>query len=309
MLVPYFLLSGSAICLAIMAMLRKYYQENVGSDLTATLWFSTLSSFAAFLIGLIFSGGFGFDYVIMLCALAYAFMCTTTSMLCLIGAKYGSVSGTILCASMGTLILPSLFSGVFDSESTLSALQIVGFLFAILAMLTGFAGQHRSGKEAGKEGKKLRWIQVAVFFTNGMALVIFKALSLFRPGFHQGAFVTEYMLLAAIASFLLLVLFSKHNKKGEKNTAQDKFLSRQAILAALAYAAVFSLRIIWRSIAHRASPWRFKPRFLSVSRLFALPCWSGLCTNRNLAIKTIFRWCLHLRVVYVLRCRCWRKEK
>lgn len=222
-----------------MAMLRKYYQENVGSDLTATLWFSTLSSFAAFLIGLIFSGGFGFDYVIMLCALAYAFMCTTTSMLCLIGAKYGSVSGTILCASMGTLILPSLFSGVFDSESTLSALQIVGFLFAILAMLTGFAGQHRSGKEAGKEGKKLRWIQVAVFLTNGMALVIFKALSLFRPGFHQGAFVTEYMLLAAIASFLLLILVSKHNKKGEKNTAQDKFLSRQAILAALAYAAVF----------------------------------------------------------------------
>lgn len=234
MLLSYCLLLGSALCLAIMAMLRKSYQKNVGSNLQATLWFSALSSLVAFGIGLIISGGFQFEILSFSLAMAYAAMCTTTSILCIVGAKFGSVSGTILCASMGTLVLPCGFGLLIEQNTTIEPLQIGGFLFALLALSVGFRRQKNS--ENSQKSKKLRWIQLAVFISNGMALVIFKILSLVRPESNQSAFVTEYMFISAIAS---LILFLCVGRKKTVSGECQKLISKPAIVASVLYAVFF----------------------------------------------------------------------
>lgn len=236
MLIPYILLVASSLCLSVMAMMRKMYQENVGTRLEGTLWFSAISSFIAFGIGYFISGGFEFEPVVSLLASAYAFCCTSTAILLIVGTKFGSVSKTIMYATMGSLVLPAIFGLAFDPEDRLTLEKALGFLFAIL---TFFAGTPQRGNESGE--KKGTWINITVFFTNGLALVVFKTKALLRPEFSQSAFVSEYMLIAATVSLILFAYLALRRKNGIGCVEIRKLLGRKALWPIVTYAVLFFL--------------------------------------------------------------------
>lgn len=237
MLIPYLYLIGAALGVGTMAILRKTYQKNVGSDLVATLLFSTLSSFAAFVMGFMLNGGFEFEIVSFLLAFGYACLSTVTAMMCIAAAKYGSVSSAILYGSMGTLVLPSCFGLLFDPADTLNFPKVLGFLFASAALLVGFLRSKSSTAPAGR----MKRLQIAIFFTNGLALVVFKLMSMLRPGFSQGAFITEYMLISAAASgcILCVVLLARSGAPSLSEFRQT--CSFSAVLTAVVYAVAFFL--------------------------------------------------------------------
>lgn len=235
MLIPYLYLTGAALGVGTMAILRRHYQNKVGSDLTATLLFSTVSSFSAFLLGLLTNGGFEFEPLSFALAFIYAGLSTVTAILCIVAAKYGSASSVILYGSMGTLVLPSCFGLLFDPSDAINFPKILGFLFASAALLIGFI-KHKDTSTSSKQMKRL---QIAIFFSNGMALVVFKLMSMLRAGFNLGAFITEYMLISAAASLVILALsLIKKNTTPAHGTLVNSF-TPAAILIALVYAAAF----------------------------------------------------------------------
>lgn len=235
MLVSYLLLILSAIALSAMAILRKEYQKRVGAALTETLWFSFVSSTVAALIGFCISGGFPIEKVSLALSAAYAFLCTTTAILCIVGAKYGSVSGMILYGTMGTLVIPTCFGLLFDPTDTITAQKAIGLVFAALTLLLGFADRKKSDTKVSAKTQRL---SLAVFFTNGSALVVFKLLAILRPEYSQSAFVSEYMLLSAIASLLLLLTRMARNRR-TGNVLPERIRSKNAIFIPCLYAVTF----------------------------------------------------------------------
>lgn len=237
MLIPYLYLTGAALGVGIMAILRRFYQKNVGSSLVDTLFFSFLSSSAAFLIGFLLNGGFAFEWLTTLFALGYAGLSTVTAILCIVASKYGSASRAILYGSMGTLVLPSCFGLLFDPSDTLNPAKVLGFLFALGALLVGFRRQTGSDTDS----RQMKRLQLAIFFTNGLALVVFKLMNMLRPGFSQSAFVTQYMLLSAAATGCLLLACLITGRKTASRAMLQKARRPAVLLTAAVYAAAFYL--------------------------------------------------------------------
>lgn len=235
MIVPYMYLLGAAIGVGIMANLRKYYQSVAGSDLIATLLFSALSAFTAFLISLMCNGLFRFEPLMAILSAGYAMLSTVTTILCIVAAKYGSASSVILYGLMGTLVLPCCFGLLFDPEDLLNTAKIFGFLFAAAALLVGFHKQ----KNSLSATSKMKHLQLAIFFSNGMALVVFKLASMLRPGFHQGHFITEYMLMSAVASAIILVIILGTTKRHPAKNMLTNVRAPAAVFSALAYAVAY----------------------------------------------------------------------
>ena len=213
--------------------MRRQYQKTVGSDLIATLFFSAVSSFAAFLMGLGLNGGFEFEMLSFLLACGYAGLSSVTGILCIVAAKYGSAAGAILYGSMGTLVLPSCFGLLFDPADTLNLPKVLGFGCACAALLVGFLRQENTASA------RMKRLQIAIFFTNGLALVVFKLMTMLRPGFSQGAFITEYMLISAAASLCILLCCLPRGKKAGQNTG--RLCSLPALAIGAVYAAAFFL--------------------------------------------------------------------
>lgn len=216
-----------------MSELRKIYQVKNGNGLVSTIFFMVLTMLFATISGMFFTGGnISFSTTSLLFSLLFAFICTVTSILCLVGTAWGNVSIIITCASLGKLVLPSTYAMIaLPEENVLTIYKALGFLFAFVVLALNFI----SGKseKKNKDAFKFRLACIIVFFTQGSALIISSTVT--RLGIAVNEFVTQYNAVSVILmAIVLFILFL-----GKRDKFKDEIkssMSKKSFLIIIGYA-------------------------------------------------------------------------
>lgn len=124
-----------------MSQLRKKYQMANGIGLVSTLSFILLASLSAAIVGSFFSEGLRFEPYSFVFATGYALFSTVTAALCICGTAFGNLSVLIMYATLGTLIIPSVYGLiVLPEENVLTAWKACGFVAAFVCLALNFWG-------------------------------------------------------------------------------------------------------------------------------------------------------------------------
>ena len=196
-----------------MSQLRKKYQMANGIGLVSTLSFILLASLFAAIVGSFFSDGLRFEPYSFVFATGYALFSTVTAALCICGTAFGNLSVLIMYATLGTLIIPSVYGlMVLPEENVLTVWKACGFVAAFVCLALNFLG---SRKEPGEKSSVIFKLMCAVvFFTNGSALVVYNLENRYCSDYSYYSFVTEYMLITAVlVAAVLLILLLKNRKQ------------------------------------------------------------------------------------------------
>ncbi len=253
-MLPYLFLVLSAVFLSAMSLLRKEYDRHSSHEgLAASYRFVVLSFSATLLIAAVIfliGGSFGeflsLDWLVLLLALAYALATFLTTVICIVGASAGSLTLLIGFARMGTITLSTLYGLIFDpARNVMSLPKALGLLVVAAVMtLTLFGG--RGDREAGEGNPRLfRLLSVAIFFTNGVALVIYSLFTTHRPSFgklHFLAVCAVFCILLGAACLAASHLLQRGQRRGgEKAPARSAHragIGRRMLLVVLGYAGV-----------------------------------------------------------------------
>ena len=250
-MLPYLFLVASAVLLSVMSLLRKEYDRGSrGEGLAASFRFVILSFSATLLLAAVLLliggrlGGFlSLDPLVLLLALAYALATFLTTVICIVGASAGSLTLLISFARMGTITLSTLYGLLFDSARNVMSLPKALGLLAVAAVLalTLLGGKGEGGTEGGNP-RLFRLLSVAIFFTNGVALVIYSLFTTHRAGFgklHFLAVCAVFCILLGTACLAASRLLGrgKGGATAAGESASRAILSRRLLLVVLAYAA------------------------------------------------------------------------
>ena len=242
----YIVLASSFV--GFMSQLRKKYQMANGIGLVSTLSFILLASLFAAGVGSFFSDGLRFEPYSFVFATGYALFSTVTAALCICGTAFGNLSVLIMYATLGTLIIPSVYGLiVLPEENVLTIWKACGFVAAFLCLAMNFLGSKETGadaaelKSAGKSSAIFKVMCAVVFFTNGSALVVYNLENRYCSDYSYYSFVTEYMLIsAALLAVVLVILLLKNRKQfaGEaKKVATAKNMGIILLYAILFFAS------------------------------------------------------------------------
>ena len=256
----YVFLVVSAICLSVMAVLRKKYCDESGSGVIPILRFMVLQGIiaAAILAVYAFMSGQGeafkeTDLFTMICVFATAACTSVTLVICICGVKYGNLTLLIMFATLGSLVLSSVYGVFFDGERNgIGVFKIIGFVLtaAILTLSIPFKRKSNSESDEAKTERDVRQnvknkkiyalLCVIVFFTNGVVLVFYSAMTKYRPEYPAPNFIVLYMATLATISVILCIVYAVINK-GNVILNNDTKLGKQLLLiVAYSVAAVLS---------------------------------------------------------------------
>ncbi len=255
MWIAYLLLAVSALCLCGMSLIRKQYQREVGTSVGATIFFMGAYSLIVVLVGTIIvwisSGNavsiFSADWLVLLFATILSITITATTIIVIIGSAYGSLSILIMMATLGTLVLSSVYGLIFDSErNTLNAFTVIGFLLASVILALSVIEKPKTeeaegacGEKNKREGLIYRLLCVVIFFSNGIALVIYSMMTKYRGEYGNVEFIVLYSFAAVIiCSMILLCLFAKKKNKPSLKQTPDKTTGKIVPLI-IGYALLF----------------------------------------------------------------------
>ena len=256
----YVFLVVSAVCLSIMAVLRKKYCDESGNGVIPVLRFMVLQGViaAAILAVYVFIAGKGeafktTDLFTMICVFATAVCTSVTLVICICGVKYGNLTLLMMFATLGSLVLSCVYGVLFDSERNgIGVFKIIGFVLtaAILALSVPFkrksndesdeAKTERDARQSAKNKKIYALLCVVIFFTNGVVLVFYSAMTKYRPEYPAPNFIVLYMAILAAISLIPYIVFAVV-KKGNAIPRNDTKLGKQLLLiAAYSIVAVLS---------------------------------------------------------------------
>lgn len=256
----YVFLVVSAICLSVMAVLRKKYCDESGSGVIPILRFMVLQGIiaAAILTVYAFVSGQGAafketDLFTMICVFATAACTSVTLVICICGVKYGNLTLLMMFATLGSLVLSSVYGVLFDGERNgIGVFKIIGFVLtaAILTLSVPFkrksndesdeAKTERDARQSAKNKKIYALLCVVIFFTNGVVLVFYSAMTKYRPEYPAPNFIVLYMAILAAISLIPYIVFAVV-KKGNAIPRNDTKLGKQLLLiAAYSIVAVLS---------------------------------------------------------------------
>ena len=214
----YIVLASSFV--GFMSQLRKKYQMANGIGLVSTLSFILLASLSAAFVGSFFSDGLRLEPYSFLFATGYGLCSTVTAALCICGTAFGNLSVLIMCATLGTLIIPSAYGLlVLPQENVLTVWKICGFAAAFVCLLLNFLGSKKAAEETpeadtAKSSAVFNIMCAVVFITNGFALVFYNMENRYCSDYSYYSFVTEYMLIsAAVLAVVLIILFFKNKRQ------------------------------------------------------------------------------------------------
>ena len=232
----YIVLASSFV--GFMSQLRKKYQMANGIGLVSTLSFILLASLFAACVGSFFSEGLRFEPYSFVFATGYALFSTVTAALCICGTAFGNLSVLIMYATLGTLIIPSVYGLiVLPEENVLTIWKACGFVAAFVCLAMNFLGS----KVAAKSSAIFKVMCAVVFFTNGSALVVYNLENRYCSDYSYYSFVKEYMLIsAALLAVVLVILLLKNRKQfaGEaKKVATAKNMGIILLYAILFFAS------------------------------------------------------------------------
>lgn len=255
----YVFLVVSAVCLSVMAVLRKKYCDESGSGLISLLRFMVLQGIIAASVLAVYvfitgqAGAFmRTDAFTLINVFATAICTSATLVICICGAKYGNLTLLMMFATLGSLVLSSVYGVLFDSERNgLGVFKIVGFvLTAVILALTvpfkknndgsGETEAERGARQSGKDKKIYALLCVIIFFTNGVVLVFYSAMTKYRPEYPAPNFIVLYMAILAAISLIPCIVYTVI-KKGNVIPNNDIKLGKQLLLiVAYSVAAVLS---------------------------------------------------------------------
>lgn len=230
------LLLLSSIFMGIMSILRKEYQERSSISLMPTVIFLIGVSIIGAVVSAVAGHGLRISGPSLSLAVCYAVISAITTFICIYGTAFGNVSAIILLASLGNLVLPSIFGFITQpDQNSLSAYKAVGFLLAICCMVMNFWGS-----EHKKSNAVYKFLCALVFFSQGSALIILSLKNTYCPDISNYEFITQHMLttVAIMAVILIANLF-----KNKKDTAEciKKALNKGCMAIILSYAVLFFL--------------------------------------------------------------------
>ena len=248
---PYLFLVATGIALTVMSLLRKEYDRRtqglsmasyvfIGITYTAIL----LASFVYFLASGSLGGFAEVDALTLLLAVGFALATFITTVICIVGASYGSVSIIVVFANLGTVTLSTVYGLLFDAERNKpTVFTWIGLLLVLAIILMNFLGEKKTAQAVGTPGKKriYKLLCFFVFFTNGIALVIYSMLTTHRPGFGYWHFISLYSALCVVFALVcvLFVLFRQRGKQTKERVSAS--LSRVTLLLIVLYAVFFLL--------------------------------------------------------------------
>lgn len=256
----YVFLVVSAVCLSVMAVLRKKYCDESGSGLISLLRFMVLQGIIAASVLAVYvfitgqAGAFmRTDAFTLINVFATAICTSATLVICICGAKYGNLTLLMMFATLGSLVLSSVYGVLFDSERNgIGVFKIIGFVLtaAILTLSVPFKRKSNSESDETKTERDVRQnaknkkiyalLCVIVFFTNGVVLVFYSAMTKYRPEYPAPNFIVLYMATLAAISLIPCIVYAVI-KKGNVIPNNDTKLGKQLLLiVAYSVAAVLS---------------------------------------------------------------------
>ena len=247
----YLLILLGAVMLSAMAAVRKEYQRRAGATLFSTLLFMCVSSLFITLIGAVYALATDLalirnaDGTVLGLAAIFAIVLTVNTCLCIFGAKYGSLAVLMTFATLGTLVISSLYGLIFyPEENALTVYRVAGLLLSAVIIILGFIGDKRADGEEKKAGRTQRifiLICIGVFLFNGSALSIYSMFTEHRAeygGFNFIFLYSFFCVLLCLIGLAAILLFRGRERGGEECRSG---LRIAPVICAVGYGVIFTV--------------------------------------------------------------------
>ena len=244
----YLLILLNSVLMCVMAAVRKEYQRKADATLKSTLVFMGVSSLFVCLIGLgyCFFTDFALikqadGFVVGLSAL-FAVILTTNTCLCIFGAKFGSLAMITTFATLGTLVISTLYGLIFDPlKNQLGVFNSIGLLLAVLIIILSFLenkGETQMDNSERKKAKIFILICLAVFFFNGSALSVYSIFTGNRASYGGFNFIFLYLFFCVLLCAVSLGGLFLFNKQKQGLSIKDSIVGKP-LVCSLIYGIVF----------------------------------------------------------------------
>ena len=238
----YIYLIISALSLMGMSILRKEYDKRNKKGLDTSVVFAGLAYLIVFAVSFIVSlllSGIGeyasLDAFILSIGFGYAFISVVTTILCIIAASYGSVSLILVFARLGNLTIAFIYGLLFDNNKA-DLLKWIGLGVVLCIIVINFLASDKSAGDGSARSKRIyALLCLAVFFSNGSALLFHRLFTKNRPDFEPLNFVAVYAALSVVIAVIAFFVI-KLTKKSDR--ASGVSLSRVSVWIIVAYAII-----------------------------------------------------------------------
>lgn len=196
-----------ALCLTCMTMFRKQYEKYNGADLCGTLVFVAVYALIVSVCAFVYENvPFAWDGVTLLLATLCAITVTVTTVICIVGVEYGSVSMLIVFATLGTVCISSIYDLTVNANGgNVSVFNVIGFVLVAVILAFGFVSP-RNETAKSKNPLLYKVLCVVVFFSNGMALLYYSLFTKYRADVGNGNFLGLYCAIMAVLSAVIFAV-------------------------------------------------------------------------------------------------------
>lgn len=216
----------------LMSELRKIYQVKNGTGVISTVLFMFFFNIFAVAGGLVLAEPILITASGVIYATIFSVASLVTAILCLIGTGWGNISIIITCASLGKLVLPTIFGIiVLPEDNIITAYKLLGFLFAAITLALNFVPVKSAGKN--RNAFKFKLACIIVFFTQGSALIIYNIVN--RMNIAGDGFVTMYMAISVLLMLFAIVIAYFRNPSVFKKEIKGT-MTAKSILIIIGYA-------------------------------------------------------------------------
>ena len=246
----YLLILLNSVLMCVMTALRKEYQRKADATIKSTLIFMGISSVFVCLIGVGYCLFTDFalikqadEFVVGLSAL-FAFILTINTCLCIFGAKYGSLAMITTFATLGTLVISTIYGLISNPvKNKLSVFNWIGFGLAIAIIVLSFIVNKRQKTDENESERKKRrifvFICLAIFLFNGSALSVYSVFTSKRAGYGGFNFIFFYLFFCALICGLALTILYLVSKKKKTEFSIVENVKGKPLICSLVYGVVF----------------------------------------------------------------------
>ena len=246
----YLLILSNSVLTCVMTAIRKEYQRKVDATLKTTLTFMLVSSLFVCLIGVAYGCMTDFalirqaDGLVVGLAALFACILTVNTCLCIFGAKYGSLAIITTFATLGTLVISTIYGVIADPlKNRLNGFNIAGLCLALVIVGLSFIAKNRSEEQTKTNGKKgatiFIFLCLAIFLFNGSALSVYSIFTSNRANYNGLNFIFLYLFFCVLLCGIVLgCLFLVNKTKGER-VAVKECLGGKPLVCSLLYGTFF----------------------------------------------------------------------
>ena len=246
----YLLILFNSVLMCVMTALRKEYQRKADATIKSTLIFMGISSVFVCSIGIGYCLFTDFSlikhadvFVVGLSAL-FALILTINTCLCIFGAKYGSLAIITTFATLGTLVISTVYGLISDPvKNKLSVFNWIGFGLAIVIIVLSFIGNKKEKMAANESERKNRrifiFICLAIFLFNGSALSVYSIFTSKRAGYGGFNFIFLYLFFCVLICGLVLTILYLISKKKNTEFSIGGNVKGKPLICSLIYGVVF----------------------------------------------------------------------